>query len=121
MKISFENADKVNGQLTIVVEEADYNEKVEKTLKDYRKKANIPGFRPGQAPLSLIKKQVGEQVKMDELNKLVGETIYSYLKDNNIQYTVLGRTTAFCKARGTRSRETRSLYLRLRHCRGSRN
>ena len=84
MKISFENADKVNGQLTIVVEEADYNEKVEKTLKDYRKKANIPGFRPGQAPLSLIKKQVGEQVKMDELNKLVGETIYSYLKDNNI-------------------------------------
>ena len=86
MKISFENADKVNGQLTIVVEEADYNEKVEKTLKDYRKKANMPGFRPGQAPLSLIKKQVGEQVKMDELNKLVGETIYSYLKDNNIQF-----------------------------------
>ena len=86
MKISFENADKVNGQLTIVVEEADYNEKVERTLKDYRKKANIPGFRPGQAPLSLIKKQVGEQVKMDELNKLVGETIYSYLKDNNIQF-----------------------------------
>ena len=86
MKISFENADKVNGQLTIVVEEADYNEKVAKTLKDYRKKANIPGFRPGQAPLSLIKKQVGEQVKMDELNKLVGETIYSYLKDNNIQF-----------------------------------
>ena len=86
MKISFENADKVNGQLTIVVEEADYNEKVEKTLKDYRKKANIPGFRPGQAPLSLIKKQVGEQVKIDELNKLVGETIYSYLKDNNIQF-----------------------------------
>lgn len=86
MKISFENADKVNGQLTIVVEEADYNEKVEKTLKDYRKKAKIPGFRPGQAPLSLIKKQVGEQVKMDELNKLVGETIYSYLKDNNIQF-----------------------------------
>ena len=86
MKISFENADKVNGQLTIVVEETDYIEKVEKTLKDYRKKANIPGFRPGQAPLSLIKKQVGEQVKMDELNKLVGETIYSYLKDNNIQF-----------------------------------
>ena len=86
MKISFENADKVNGQLTIVVEEADYNEKVEKTLKDYRKKANIPGFRPGQAPLSLIKKHVGEQVKMEELNKLVGETIYSYLKDNNIQF-----------------------------------
>ena len=86
MKISFENADKVNGLLTITVEEADYNEKVEKTLKDYRKKANIPGFRPGQAPLSLIKKQIGEQVKMEEIQKLVGDTIFNYLKENNIQF-----------------------------------
>ena len=86
MKISFENADKVNGLLTIAVEEADYNEKVEKTLKDYRKKANIPGFRPGQAPLSLIKKQIGEQVKMEEIQKLVGNTIFDYLKENNIQF-----------------------------------
>ena len=46
MKISFENADKINGLLTLTVEEADYKDKVEKTLKDYRKKANIPGFRP---------------------------------------------------------------------------
>ena len=87
MKISFENADKVNGLLTITVEEADYNEKVEKTLKDYRKKANIPGFRPGQAPLSLIKKQIGEQVKMEEIQKLVGDTIFNYLKENNIQFS----------------------------------
>ena len=47
MRISFENADKVNGLLTITVEEADYRELVEKTLKDYRKKVNVPGFRPG--------------------------------------------------------------------------
>ena len=45
MRISFENADKVNGLLTITVEEADYRELVEKTLKDYRKKVNVPGFR----------------------------------------------------------------------------
>ena len=49
MNISFENPDKVNGLLTITVEEADFQDSVEKTLKDYRKKANIPGFRPGQA------------------------------------------------------------------------
>ena len=86
MKISFENADKVNGLLTITVEEADYNEKVEKTLKDYRKKANIPGFRPGQAPLALIKKQIGEQVKMEEIQKFVGDNLFGYLKDNNIHF-----------------------------------
>ena len=54
MKISFENPDKVNGLMTITVEEADYKENVEKTLKDYRKKANMPGFRPGQAPMRII-------------------------------------------------------------------
>jgi hypothetical protein len=86
MKISFENADKVNGLLTITVEEADYNEKVEKALKDYRKKANLPGFRPGQAPLALIKKQIGEQVKMEEIQKFVGDNLFGYLKDNNIHF-----------------------------------
>ena len=59
MNISFENPDKVNGLLTITVEEADFQDSVEKTLKDYRKKANIPGFRPGQAPMGLIKRQFG--------------------------------------------------------------
>ena len=86
MKISFENADKVNGLLTITVEEADYNAKVEKALKDYRKKANLPGFRPGQAPLALIKKQIGEQVKMEEIQKFVGDNLFGYLKDNNIHF-----------------------------------
>lgn len=86
MKISFENADKVNGLLTITVEEADYNEKVEKALKGYRKKANLPGFRPGQAPLALIKKQIGEQVKMEEIQKFVGDNLFGYLKDNNIHF-----------------------------------
>ena len=50
MKVSFENPDKINGLMTLVVEEADYKNEVEKTLKDYRKKANVPGFRPGQTP-----------------------------------------------------------------------
>ena len=85
MKISFENPDKVNGLLTLTVEEADYKENVEKTLKSYRKKANIPGFRPGQVPMSLVKRQFGASVKMDEINKFVGEQIYKYVQDNKIQ------------------------------------
>lgn len=85
MKISFENADKINGLLTLTVEEADYKDKVEKKLKDYRKKANIPGFRPGQAPMGLINRQMGTSVKMDEINKLVGEHIYKYVQDNKIK------------------------------------
>ena len=85
MNISFENNDKINGLLTITVEEADYKENVEKTLKDYRKRANIPGFRPGMVPMGLIQRQFGTSVKMEAINKFVGEQIYKYVKDNNIQ------------------------------------
>ena len=85
MNISFENPDKVNGLLTITVEEADYQASVEKTLKDYRKKANYPGFRPGMGPMGLIKKQFGASAKMDAINKLIGEQIYKYMQDNKIQ------------------------------------
>ncbi len=85
MNISFENPDKVNGLLTITVEEADYQASVEKTLKDYRKKANYPGFRPGMVPMGLIKKQFGASAKMDAINKLIGEQIYKYMQDNKIQ------------------------------------
>ena len=85
MKISFENPDKINGLLTLVVEEEDYKNDVEKTLKDYRKKANVPGFRPGQAPMGMIKRQFGASVKMDAINKIVGQQLYKYVQDNSIQ------------------------------------
>ena len=84
MKISFENPDKVNGLITLTVEEADYKENVEKTLKNYRKRANVPGFRPGMVPMGMIKRQFGTTAKVDEINKLLGEEIYKYVKDNNI-------------------------------------
>lgn len=85
MNISFESADKVNGLMTIVIEKADYEEKVEKTLKDYRKKAQMPGFRPGMVPMGLIKKQYGTAVKVDEVNRLLGEKLYEYVRENKIQ------------------------------------
>lgn len=92
MNISFENPDKINGRLTMTVEESDYKEDVEKTLKDYRKKANMPGFRPGQVPMGMVKRQYGPAVKMDVINKLVGKKVYDYIKENKIQ--VLGEPLA---------------------------
>ena len=74
MKITFDCADKINGLLTMTVEPADYQEQVEKTLKSYRKKAQVPGFRPGMVPMGLIKKQYGTAVKL-----------YEYIRENKIQ------------------------------------
>jgi trigger factor len=85
MNIQFEAPDKINGVLTITVEKEDYNEKVEKTLKDYRKRANVPGFRPGMAPMGMIKKQYGTAVKVDEINCLLGDKLMGYIRENKIQ------------------------------------
>ena len=85
MNISFEAPDKVNGLMTITLEKEDYQGEVEKTLKDYRKRANIPGFRPGQVPMGMIKRQFGTSAKVDVVNKLLGEKLYGYVKENNIQ------------------------------------
>ena len=92
MKVSFENPDKINGRLTITVEENYYKDEVDKTLKDYRKKANVPGFRPGQVPMGMIKRQFGASVKMDAINKIVGEQINKYITDNKIN--MLGQPLA---------------------------
>ena len=85
MKIAFDCADKINGLLTMTIEQADYQEKVEKTLKEYRKKAQVPGFRPGMVPMGMIKKQYGTAVKVDEVNRLLGEKLYEYIRENKIQ------------------------------------
>jgi trigger factor len=85
MNISFESADKINGLMTITIEKADYEEKVEKQLKEYRKKAQVPGFRPGMVPMGLIKKQYGTAVKVEEVNRLLGEKLYDYVRENKIR------------------------------------
>lgn len=85
MNIQFECADKVNGLMTITIEQADYQEAVDKKLKDYRKKAQVPGFRPGMVPMGLIKKQYGTAVKVDEVNRVLGEKLYEYIRENKIQ------------------------------------
>ncbi len=85
MNITFEAPDKVNGLMTITLEQADYQGEVDKQLKDYRKRAQVPGFRPGQVPMGMIKRQYGTAVKADVVNKLLGEKLYAYVQENKIQ------------------------------------
>ncbi len=85
MNITFENPDKVNGLLTITLEQADYQEQVDKTLKNYRKRAQVPGFRPGMVPMGMIKKQYGTAVKVEEVNRLLGDKLMEYIRENKIQ------------------------------------
>jgi trigger factor len=84
MNITKENIDDLNALLKVEVKKSDYEENVEKVLRDYRKKANIKGFRPGMVPIGLIKKMYGKAVELDEVNKLVSESIHKYLQDENI-------------------------------------
>ena len=85
MNITRESIDDLNAVLKIQVEKADYDGNVEKVLRDYRKKANIKGFRPGMVPIGLIKKMYGKAVQIDEINKLVTENIQKYLTDEKIE------------------------------------
>ncbi len=85
MNITKENIDNLNAVLKIKISKEDYTEKVETVLKDYRRKANIKGFRPGMVPIGLVKKMYGKAVKIDEINKAVSENIHKYLTDEKIE------------------------------------
>jgi trigger factor len=88
MNIVRKDLDQNNATLTLSIEKADYAEKVDKTLRDYRKKANIPGFRPGMVPAGLVKKMYGKAVTAEEINKLVSDSLYNYIRENNV--SILG-------------------------------
>lgn len=84
MNVSQENTSKVSALIKIDIVKADYEEKVEKALRTYRQKANIPGFRKGMVPMGMIKKMVGKSILLEEINKLVSESLYNYIKDNKM-------------------------------------
>lgn len=88
MNITFEKTDEVSGLLTMNIEKADYAGNVEKALKDIRKKANMPGFRPGQMPMAIVKKRFGAEATVEAVNRLVAEKMQEYIRDNKI--AVLG-------------------------------
>ena len=84
MNIEKEQIDDLNAVVHITIEKDDYEPRVEKVLKDYRKKVNMPGFRPGKVPASLVKKMYGKAVLVDEINKLVSENLSQYINENNL-------------------------------------
>jgi len=84
MNIVRKDLDQNNAIITLSIEKVDYAEKVDKTLRDYRKKANIPGFRPGMVPVGLVKKMYGKAVLAEEINKLVSDNLYKYIRENNV-------------------------------------
>lgn len=88
MNITKENIDALNSIVKIDITADDYQNKVEKELNDYRKKANIPGFRKGHVPMSLVKKQYGKSIMIDEVNKLLQEALNNFLTEEKLD--VLG-------------------------------
>jgi len=80
MNVSLQNIDKVSAQLTVKLEKADYQEKVDKSLKSFRQKAQMPGFRKGMVPMSLVKKMYGKSVIAEEVNKDC-KSCYNYIKE----------------------------------------
>lgn len=88
MNITRENIDELNAVLKVDIAKEDYSNKVEKVLKDYRKNANIPGFRKGHVPMGMVKKQYGKAVLVDEVNKLLQDALNKYLTEEKLD--VLG-------------------------------
>ena len=85
MNITREKINDLNAVLKVKIEKPDYEEKVENVLKDYRKKANIKGFRPGMVPIGLVRKMYGKAIMVDEINKIVTESIQKYLTDEKLE------------------------------------
>lgn len=84
MNISQEKVDDLNALLKVQLTEEDYKDKVDKVLKDYRKNANIPGFRKGQVPMGIIKKKVGTSALVEEINKILSDNLHKYITENEL-------------------------------------
>ncbi|MDA3893700.1 MAG: trigger factor [Salinivirgaceae bacterium] len=84
MNITRENIDELNAVLKVKVEKSDYEKEVENVLKDYRKKATVKGFRPGMVPMGMIKKMYGKAVLLDELNKIISDSLTKHLVDEKL-------------------------------------
>lgn len=84
MNVSLTNQDAVKGIVKIEIAKADYTDLIEKNLRNLRKKANMPGFRQGMVPMNLVKKMYGKHVLVEEINKLVSENLFKYIRENNL-------------------------------------
>lgn len=86
MNITTQQIDELNAVIELELTPADYSEKVQNALKTTAKKVSMPGFRPGKVPSSLIKKMYGRSVFADEINKILNDSLYQYIEQNNIQF-----------------------------------
>lgn len=89
MKVTLDKPTAQRGLITVNIQQADYAAQVEKALKDYRKKAQLPGFRPGMVPLGIIKKRVGPSIKAEEVDKAVTKALFDYIREEKL--AVLGQ------------------------------
>lgn len=89
MNVTFEKKDDLNAIISIEVKNEDYQENLTKQFKDYRKKAKIPGFRPGTVPIGMVKQMIGKSVLFEEVNRMTSEALYKHLQDNKID--ILGQ------------------------------
>jgi trigger factor len=85
MQVTRENKDALNAILNVNIVADDYKAEVEKILKDYRKNANIPGFRKGLVPMGLVKKQYGKAILIDEVNKILQDSVNKYIQEENLE------------------------------------
>lgn len=85
MDITLNKKDNTNASIKIILNEADYQPNVEQKIKEYRKNANIKGFRPGKVPASYIKKLYGKSVLVEEINSLLSKSLTDYIKENNLK------------------------------------
>ena len=85
MNVLRTDIDAVNAKLTVQIAKTDCNEDLEKELRSYKKKANIPGFRPGMVPMGMIKKMYGKYALVNIINQKISDSLYQYIKDNDLQ------------------------------------
>lgn len=85
MNITKNQIDDLNATIKIELGKEDYAGRVEKALKDYQKKVVVNGFRPGKTPMGIVKKMYGKSLLVDEINKVLGESLNNYIKENNLQ------------------------------------
>lgn len=88
MNVTYNKLDNTHGEIIVTLEEKDYADKVEKQLKEISKHRPEPGFRPGHTPMGLLRKKYGQAVKYDVINKEIGDAVYDYIRENELN--VLG-------------------------------
>ena len=84
MKVVQERTDELNAILRVTLEPEDYRERVESSIKNYQKKAQMPGFRPGKIPVGMIRKMYGKSILVDEINRILNDSIMGYIREQSL-------------------------------------